>query len=247
MSEQFFFSLTIAGIYLLAGSVKGVFGIGLPTTSITLMTLFIAPLEAIAINLLPMFVTNGYQFYKAENHRRTLITYWPFALVLLFFLSIFSVVTAKLGNNVIGLLIAFSVISFAITNLFITKLSIKAEHDRIWQFSIGGVAGILGGLTSLWGVPITIYLIIKQVKPRQFIDASGFLIFIGCIPLAIGYSTTGLLSPDILFPALAGTATGIIGFKVGEIFRPMLAPDLFQKLLLWLFLIMGLRMLYTSL
>ena len=108
MSDQFLFSLMIAGIYLLAGSVKGVFGIGLPTTSITLMTLFIAPLEAIAINLLPMFVTNGYQFYKAENHRRTLITYWPFALVLLFFLSIFSVVTAKLGNNVIGLLIVIS-------------------------------------------------------------------------------------------------------------------------------------------
>ena len=58
MPDQFLFSLTIAGIYLLAGSVKGVFGIGLPTTSITLMTLFIAPLEAIAINLLPMFVTN---------------------------------------------------------------------------------------------------------------------------------------------------------------------------------------------
>ena len=50
MPDQFLFSLTIAGIYLLAGSVKGVFGIGVPTTSITLMTLFIAPLEAIAIN-----------------------------------------------------------------------------------------------------------------------------------------------------------------------------------------------------
>ena len=39
MPEQFLFSLTIAGIYLLAGSVKGVFGIGLPTTSVTLMTI----------------------------------------------------------------------------------------------------------------------------------------------------------------------------------------------------------------
>ena len=247
MSDQFLFSLTIAGIYLLAGSVKGVFGIGLPTTSITLMTMFIAPLEAIAINLLPMFVTNGYQFYKAKNHRQLLRTYWPFALVLLFFLSIFSVMTAKLGNNVIGLLISFSVISFAITNLFITKLSIKAEYDRMWQIFLGGVAGIFGGLTSLWGVPITIYLIMKQVTPRQFIDASGFLIFIGCIPLAIGYSTTGLMSPSVLLPSLAGTLAGIIGFKVGEILRPMLAPDLFQKLLLWLFLVMGLRMLYTSL
>ncbi len=52
---------------------------------------------------------------------------------------------------------------------------------------------------------------------------------------------------DSLLPSLAGTATGIIGFKVGEILRPMLAPELFQKLLLWLFLVMGLRMLYASL
>ena len=74
MPDQFLFSLTIAGIYLLAGSVKGIFGIGLPTTSVTLMTMFIAPLEAIAINLLPMFFTNGYQFYKAENHRQLLRT-----------------------------------------------------------------------------------------------------------------------------------------------------------------------------
>ncbi len=247
MPDYILFSLTISGIYLLAGGVKGIFGIGLPTTSVTLMTIFISPLEAIAINLMPMFVTNGYQFCKAKDHRQLLGTYWPFALVLLFFLAIFSVITAKLGNHVIGLLIAFSVITFAITNLFITKLSIKAEHDRIWQISLGSIAGVFGGLTSLWGVPITIYLIMKQVKPRQFIDASGFLIFIGCIPLAIGYSTTGLLSPDSLVPSLAGTATGIIGFKVGEILRPMLAPDLFQKLLLWMFLIMGFRMLYTSL
>ena len=98
------------------------------------------------------------------------------------------------------------------------KLSIKAEHDRIWQFSLGGVAGILGGLTSLWGVPITIYLIIKRVKPRQFIDASGFLIFIGCIPLAIGYSTTGLLSPDILFLLLQAQQQKLLVLKLERFF-----------------------------
>jgi uncharacterized membrane protein YfcA len=247
MPDHVLFSLTIAGIYLLAGSVKGVFGIGLPTTSVTLMTMFIAPLEAIAINLLPMFVTNGYQFYKAENHRQLLRTYWPFAVMLLLFLALFSILAADLGNDVIRLLIAFTVISFAVNNLFVTKWVLKPQQDRIWQFALGSVAGIFGGLTSLWGVPITIYLVMKQVKPRHFIDASGFLILIGCVPLAIGYAATDLLRADSIIPSLAGVATAVVGFKIGERLRPLLAPALFQKLLLWMFLVIGVQMLYTSL
>ena len=247
MPDQFLFSLTIAGIYLLAGSVKGVFGIGLPTTSVTLMTMFIAPLEAIAINLLPMFFTNGYQFYKAENHRQLLRTYWPFTVMLLLFLALFSVFAAGLGNDIIRLLIAISVISFVVNNLFVTKWTFQPKYDRFWQFSLGSLAGVLGGLTSLWGVPITIYLVMKQVTPRQFIDASGFLIFIGCVPLAIGYAATDLLNTDSLMPSIAGVVTGIVGFKIGERLRPLLAPALFQKLLLWMFLIIGVRMLYSSL
>ena len=61
--------------------------------------MFIAPLEAIAINLLPMFFTNGYQFYKAENHRQLLRTYWPFTVMLLLFLALFSVFAAGGGRR----------------------------------------------------------------------------------------------------------------------------------------------------
>ena len=63
----------------------------------------------------------------------------------------------------------------------------------------------------------------KQVTPRQFIDASGFLIFIGCVPLAIGYAATDLLNTDSLMPSIAGVVTGIVGFKIGERLRPLLA------------------------
>ncbi|EHI49504.1 protein of unknown function DUF81 [SAR116 cluster alpha proteobacterium HIMB100] len=247
MTDQLLLSLNVACIYLLAGSVKGVFGLGLPTTSVTLMTIFISPLEAIAINLLPMFITNGYQFYKAEDHKALLRSYWPFAFVMLIFLFVFSVFAARLGNDVIRLLIALSVISFAANNLFVKHWRLNPRYDRAWQISLGSISGILGGLTSLWGVPITIYLVMKQVSPRQFVDASGFLILIGCIPLAIGYAATGLIGTASLWPSLAGVITAVIGFTIGEKLRPLLAPDLFHKLLLWMFLIMGARMLYTSL
>ena len=247
MTDPVALSIGVACIYLLAGSVKGVLGLGLPTTSVTLMTVFISPLDAIAINLLPMFVTNGYQFYQAEDHKAVLRAYWPFALVMLVFLSVLSVFTVHLGNDLVRLLIAIAVMSFAANNLFVSVWRINPRHDRVWQYILGSLSGIFGGLTSLWGVPVTIYLVMKQVSPRQFVDASGFLILIGCVPLAIGYSATGLIGTDSLLPSVAGVATAILGFKLGERLRPLLAPELFQKLLLWMFLLMGARMLYTSL
>ena len=48
----------IAGVYVLAGFIKGIIGIGLPTTALALLTSIVTPLEAMAINRLPMMVTN---------------------------------------------------------------------------------------------------------------------------------------------------------------------------------------------
>ena len=52
----------VVGVYVLAGFIKGVMGIGLPTTALALLTLVVTPLQAMAINILPMLVVNLYQF-----------------------------------------------------------------------------------------------------------------------------------------------------------------------------------------
>ena len=49
-------AIIVALAYLLAGLVKGVIGIGLPTTAITIMTFFISPLIALGLNLIPMTI-----------------------------------------------------------------------------------------------------------------------------------------------------------------------------------------------
>ncbi|MBY0338008.1 MAG: sulfite exporter TauE/SafE family protein, partial [Acetobacteraceae bacterium] len=51
----------IALVFLLAGLVKGVVGLGLPTVAMGLLALFLAPAEAAALLLLPSLVTNAVQ------------------------------------------------------------------------------------------------------------------------------------------------------------------------------------------
>ena len=94
---------------------------------------------------------------------------------------------------------------------------------------------------------MTIYLVMKQLKPKQFVDATGFLILIGCFPLAAGYFQTGILTQEALLPACAGVAGAFAGFYFGAKARHKIAPSLFHKLVLVMFLVMGLKMGYDTL
>ena len=68
-------SLIVGLAYLIAVVVKGVIGIGLPTTAITIMTFFISPLMALGLNLIPMTVANIWQFSKADNPKKLINNY----------------------------------------------------------------------------------------------------------------------------------------------------------------------------
>ena len=50
--------LAIVGTFLIAGTVKGVIGLGLPTVSLALLTVALGLPEAMNLLLVPSFVTN---------------------------------------------------------------------------------------------------------------------------------------------------------------------------------------------
>ena len=54
-------ALQIAGTFLVAGAVKGLVGLGLPTVSLAILTVVIDLPHAMALLLVPSFVTNFYQ------------------------------------------------------------------------------------------------------------------------------------------------------------------------------------------
>lgn len=63
-------AIIVAFTFLIAGIVKGIIGIGLPTTAITIMTFFVSPLLALGLNLVPMTVANIWQFSKSDNPKQ---------------------------------------------------------------------------------------------------------------------------------------------------------------------------------
>ena len=242
MADSEFLYFYIFAVYLIAGTIKGLFGLGLPTTAITLMSFFLSPLEALAMNLMPMFAANIWQFWRADNKQRLIKNYGAFALSLTITIFGFSFLTASISPGYLQLIISFSVIIFALYNLFQKPITLSEDKDLFWQITLGALAGILGALTSMWAVPLVIYLMARNLTPKDFVDASGFLLLVGCLPLAIGYISTDIFTNDVIVPSLFGTAAAVAGFVIGEYLRAFINAPLFRRLLLWFFFLMGIRM-----
>src|SRR5690606_26830467 len=71
----------VAGTFLLAGAVKGVVGFGLPTVSLALLTIAFGLPQAMALMLVPAFVTNVWQAVAGGGALGVFKRVWPFLLM----------------------------------------------------------------------------------------------------------------------------------------------------------------------
>ena len=239
-------ALIVSFAFFVAGVVKGVIGIGLPTTAITIMTFFVSPLMALGLNLIPMTVANIWQLSKADNPRELVKNYKYFATSLVVCILITSFYANQIGDDVVRLIFAVAVLLFVCLQVFGFNFKMKPNHDNFWQGSLGALGGLVGGAASIWAVPVTMYLLMKNVKPKQFVDVSGFLIMIGCIPVSIGYVATGVFQPNMFIYGALGSVIGIIGFQIGEKLRNKINAKTFRNLLLVFFSFSAINMIIQS-
>ena len=151
-----------------------------------------------------------------------------------------------LGDALLLTLLASVVILFSLNNLFMKPLRLNLKLDFYWQLIFGSFAGIIGGLTSIVGIISAMYLAMLNLKPKEFIDGSGFLIFIGCFSVGMGYVVMGVIEPFMIGPSLFGTFMAFLGFKLGAFIRKFVSPDNFYKILWIIFLVTGFRLAMTA-
>ena len=54
-------------MFLIAGIVQGLFGMGLPAIGITLLSVFIPPMPAIGLNIIPILLISLFQIFQTKN------------------------------------------------------------------------------------------------------------------------------------------------------------------------------------
>src|SRR5271154_4667656 len=137
MNEPLF--LLIAVAFLLAGLIKGVIGLGLPTVAMGLLAVTMQPSRALAIVIAPAIVTNIWQTFGGPYLRDIVKRLWPLMVgtVIGIWLNAGSLTGpyARCGSIALGvLLVIYSIVGLA-------KFSFKvARRNEKW---IGGLVGVV--------------------------------------------------------------------------------------------------------
>ena len=231
-------------IFLFAGAVKGFLGIGLPTTAMALLTLVIEPTTAISLLAVSIIATNGAQYVRCDSPRYIAKKYWLFGLSIIISIFFTSLIILSIPTKVLMISIGFCLVIFSLTQMIGKRLPIKAGH--FWHIIVGLVAGVLGGMSSIWSPPVAMYLVNQNVTKEEFIGATGFLFFISSIPLAMGLTLAGVLTSETTLQSIMVLFIVMAGFWIGEQMRSFVPQEMFKKIVVWTFLIMGFRLIALS-
>lgn len=232
--------------FVVAGTVKGVTGIGLPTASIAFMTLFLDPRTAISLVLFPMLGSNIWQMVRGGYIARTARRYWLFAVVLSGGVGVTVLTTQDASDRALLAILGVAVLVFVVVSWKRLLPPIPQKYDAVAQIGFALVAGVIGGMTAAWAPPMAMYLATKQVDKDEFIRATGFLISCGSLPLLVAYAQVGFLTGPLAWTSVAMLLPTLAGLSIGEYFRRRMSVEAFRNAILILFVILGANLIRRS-
>lgn len=237
----------IALIFVLAGTIKGTVGIGLPTASVGMMSQVIDPRIAISLVVFPSLLSNVWQIWRSGQLGETL---WRFRVYLISIVIVIAVVSRQTGaipTATLMTVLGCVIVLFSASSLAWAPPRLPPGWDRTGQLVSGVASGLLGGLTAIWAPPMVTYLMAARVERDAFVRASGVMIFVGTVPLIAGFWTSGLITGPGAMVSIALTVPALIGFAIGERLRRLLDVEQFRRVVLVVFLLMGLNLIRRGL
>lgn len=229
----------VAASFFIAGGVKGVIGLGLPSVSLALLTATLGLHEAMALLLVPSFVTNLWQAVAGAQLRAILARTWPFmaaatATVWLGALALTRVDVAWLSALLGVLLLAYSVLSLARP-----AIAMPRAWERWAGPVLGSANGVLTGMTGSFVVPGVLYLQALRLPRDMLVQAMGVLFTLSTLALALCLREQDLLSAELGTISAAALLPAIAGMVIGQRVRGRLSESRFRQVFFVALGIMG--------
>jgi uncharacterized membrane protein YfcA len=230
----------IAAVFALAGFVKGVIGLGLPTVSMGLLAVAMTPLQALTIVILPAIVTNIWQTFVGPYLRDIIRRLWPLMLGTIVGIwtcgGLMTGPYARYGAIVLGILLVI----YALISLVSFRVSVKAGDER-W---IGGIAGLVTGVvaaaTGVQVIPSMPFMQSIGMEKDELVQALGVFFTVATLAQAFNLTSAGVLNASTALPGIVAMVAAFAGMFTGQAVRTRLQPEAFRRWFLIAMLLLGL-------
>jgi uncharacterized membrane protein YfcA len=222
--------LWIVLTYIVAGTVKGIVGSGLPTIALGVLTTVIGLHPAMALMLVPTITTNLWQALVGGHLRKVARRIWPFLLPSALTIWIGAQALTRVKVAWLSALLGFLLALYGTYGLLRPPLAIPREKETTIGVAAGVLNGIFGGMTGSFGVPGIPYLQAIGLARDELIQALGLLFSVSSISLALALGGQRLLSLDLGFASALAMIPALIGMAAGQALRKRLPEARFRKI-----------------
>jgi uncharacterized protein len=231
--------ILVAAAFLLAGFVKGVIGLGLPTVSMGLLAVVMPPSHALAIVILPAVVTNIWQTFIGPYLRDIIRRLWPLMGGTLIGIwlntGMLTGPYARYGTVVLGALLVI----YAIVALSKFSFHVARRNEKWIGAIVGLVTGVVCAATGVQVIPSMPYMQAIGMEKDELVQALGVFFMVGTLALAFSLTSAGLFSAATALPGAVAMAASFAGMWIGQLVRSRLPPESFRRWFLIALILLG--------
>jgi uncharacterized protein len=244
MTSEFW--LIATATFLLAGLVKGVIGMGLPTVAMGLLATAIAPAEAAALLIVPSLVTNLWQLLAGPAFVALARRLWAMmAGVVVGTIAGAGILVGNIaGLATIGLGVALVV--YAMVGLAGVKM-VLPRRSEAWLGPLVGVAtGVVTGATGVFVLPAVPYLQAIGLEKEELVQALGLSFTVSTVALALGLLRVDAWQTGSFWLSLLALAPALAGMWAGQVLRIRISAPTFRRVFFAGLLVLGLYLTLRS-
>src|ERR1700743_2614422 len=234
--------LIIALTFFLAGIVKGVTGMGLPTVAMGILGAITSPVSAASLLVIPSFVTNFWQLFTGPDFLALMKKLWLMMLGIVVGTldGSWLLMSANTEDASVGL--GSALVLYAVHGLWAKPLSVPARLERLLSPVIGLATGAIAGITGVFTLPAVPYLQALGLSKDDLIQALGLSFTVSTIALAAGLARGGAFHLGNITLSALRVIPSLLGMWVGTKVREPISPAPFKRWFLILIVILGIEL-----
>jgi uncharacterized protein len=232
--------------FFLAGIVKGVTGMGLPTVAMGVLGALMTPVAAAALLIVPSFVTNVWQLASGPNFSTLVRRLWPMMLGIVLGTLMGSAILTSGQTQWTTAGLGVALIVYAAYTLLARQLIVPFSYEPWLSPLVGLTTGVVTGGTGVFVIPAVPYLQALGLKKDDLIQALGLSFTVSTIALAAGLAWRGAFQLDGLALSALAIAPALLGMGLGQAIRKRVKPEVFRRWFLICLLLLGMELVLKS-
>jgi uncharacterized membrane protein YfcA len=247
MDDPTLIAVAVCLTFFIAGLVKGVIGMGLPTVAIGLLTLVMPPAQAAAILIVPSFFTNIWQAAAGPALVPLLRQLWPLLLGLC--VGTWAGVGLLSPENAKRTVVALgaTLVIYGIIGLTPLHLSAPRWSQRWLGPFVGALTGLISAGTAVFVIPGVPFLHALGLQRDELVQALGIFFTAATTALALNLFLLGAMQSSATRLSFLALLPALGGMYLGQIVRTRVSPAVFRYCFFTGMLLLGTHLLVRSL